>query len=103
MPVEGSYLIPRSMCSEMPKPKLPVAEKLRRSNSYSLTFSPASIRRHRLLAADRHGGRDLLVTPDRERAHRVARLAEDGLLARQLLEDLGGLLEPVAATRRRRC
>lgn len=52
--------------------------------------------RHRLLAADRHGSGDLLIAPDREGADRVARLAEDGLLARQLLEDLGGLLEPVS-------
>ena len=43
---------------------------------------------HRLLAADRHGRRNLLVPPNREGAHRVAGLAEDGLLARQLLENL---------------
>lgn len=43
MPVDGSYLMPRSMCSEMPKPKLPVSEKLRRSSSYSLTFKPDSM------------------------------------------------------------
>ena len=42
MPVDGSYLMPRSMCSWMPKPKLPESEKLRRISSYSLTLSPAS-------------------------------------------------------------
>ena len=61
-----------------------------------LDFQPGLDQRHRLLAADRDRGRDLLVAPDREGAHGVARLAEDGLLARQLLEDLCGLLEPVA-------
>ena len=34
--------MPRSMCSAMPKPKLPVAEKLPRFNSYSLTLRPFS-------------------------------------------------------------
>lgn len=38
----GSYLIPKSMCSEIPKPKLPVSEKLRCRSSYSLTFRPLS-------------------------------------------------------------
>jgi len=28
IPIPGSYLIPRSMCSSTPKPKLPVSEKL---------------------------------------------------------------------------
>jgi hypothetical protein len=35
-------LIPRSMCSEIPKPKLPVSEKFRLFSSYSLTFRPRS-------------------------------------------------------------
>lgn len=40
--MEGSYLIPRSMCSWIPKPKLPVLEKLSFLNSYSLTLRPRS-------------------------------------------------------------
>jgi len=42
MPMLGSYLMPRSMCSWMPKPKLPDAEKLSLRNSYSRTFKPLS-------------------------------------------------------------
>lgn len=38
----GSYLIPRSMCSEIPKPKFPVSEKFLFLNSYSLTLRPRS-------------------------------------------------------------
>lgn len=34
--------MPRSMCSLMPNPKLPVAEKFLFLSSYSLTFSPRS-------------------------------------------------------------
>jgi hypothetical protein len=34
--------MPKSMCSLMPKPKLPVEEKLRLRSSYSLTFRPRS-------------------------------------------------------------
>merc|ERR1719261_1683025 len=44
----------------------------------------------RLLAAHRHVRRDLLVTADAELAHGVARLREERLLARELLEHLGG-------------
>jgi hypothetical protein len=40
-------LMPRSMCSEMPNPKLPVSEKLRRMSSYSLTFRPDSCEREK--------------------------------------------------------
>merc|ERR1712214_254467 len=40
--MEGSYLIPRSMCSWTPKPKAPVLEKLPFLSSYSLTFNPRS-------------------------------------------------------------
>merc|ERR1719188_2305178 len=42
MPMDGSYLIPKSMCSWIPKPKLPLEEKLSLLNSYSRTFSPRS-------------------------------------------------------------
>merc|ERR1711994_1008453 len=38
----GSYLIPRSMCSCTPNPKLPLEEKLSLRNSYSRTFNPRS-------------------------------------------------------------
>jgi len=38
----GSYLMFKSMCSWIPKPKLPVSEKLLFFNSYSLTFKPRS-------------------------------------------------------------
>lgn len=38
MPMLGSYLMPRSMCSWMPKPKFPVSEKLFFLNSYSRTW-----------------------------------------------------------------
>jgi hypothetical protein len=34
--------MPKSMCSLIPKPKLPVSEKLRFLNSYSLTLRPRS-------------------------------------------------------------
>ena len=44
--------------------------------------------RHRLLAADGDGGRNLLIPPDGEGADGVAGLPEHGLLARQLLQDL---------------
>lgn len=37
-----AYLIPRSMCSWIPKPKQPLSLKFFRSNSYSLTFNPLS-------------------------------------------------------------
>lgn len=37
-----AYLIPRSMCSWIPKPKQPVSLKFLLSNSYSLTFKPLS-------------------------------------------------------------
>lgn len=33
IPIPGSYLIPRSMCSSIPKPKLPVSEKFLRGVS----------------------------------------------------------------------
>lgn len=39
---------------------------------------------------------DLLVPADAERAHGVAGLGEDGLLARELLEHLGGARQSVA-------
>lgn len=42
IPTPGSYLIPKSMCSFTPNPKLPVSEKLPLRSSYSLTFSPRS-------------------------------------------------------------
>ena len=42
MPVQGSYLMPRSICSLMPKPKLPVLLKFFFLSSYSLTFKPLS-------------------------------------------------------------
>ena len=42
MPVDGSYLIPKSMCSLIPNPKLPVSLKLRLRSSYSFTFRPLS-------------------------------------------------------------
>lgn len=45
-------MMPRSMCSLMPKPKLPESEKLRRMSSYSFTFRPASCR-----GAERRGAR----------------------------------------------
>ena len=44
--------MPRSMCSLMPKPKLPESEKLRRISSYSLTFRPASCARERVRGAE---------------------------------------------------
>jgi hypothetical protein len=34
--------MPRSMCSLMPKPKLPLSLKFLRISSYSLTLRPAS-------------------------------------------------------------
>lgn len=37
-----AYLIPRSMCSWMPKPKHPVSLKFLLSSSYSFTFKPLS-------------------------------------------------------------
>ncbi len=37
-----THLIPRSMCSWMPKPKLPLAEKFSFLSSYSLTLKPRS-------------------------------------------------------------
>ena len=39
LPVLGSYLIPRSICSSIPNPKFPVAEKFLFLSSYSLTLS----------------------------------------------------------------
>lgn len=39
MPILGSYLIPKSMCSWIPNPKLPVSEKLFFLNSYSRTWN----------------------------------------------------------------
>lgn len=42
IPIPGSYLIPKSMCSSIPKPKLPVCEKFLFFNSYSLTFNARS-------------------------------------------------------------
>ena len=42
MPMVGSYLMPRSMCSWIPNPKLPVSLKFSFLNSYSLTFRPRS-------------------------------------------------------------
>merc|ERR1712113_1269805 len=38
----GSYLIPRSICSSIPNPKLPSSEKHPLHSSYSLTFRPRS-------------------------------------------------------------
>lgn len=38
----GSYLIPRSICSWIPKPKFPDTEKLSLLNSYSRTLRPRS-------------------------------------------------------------
>ena len=42
IPILGLYLAPRSMCSWIPKPKLPVSEKFFRLNSYSFTLRPRS-------------------------------------------------------------
>merc|ERR1719223_1170858 len=42
IPVLGSYLIPRSMCSVIPNPKLPFFAKFFFLNSYSFTFKPFS-------------------------------------------------------------
>eukprot|EP00397_Hematodinium_sp_SG-2012_P055738 GEMP01068242.1.p1 GENE.GEMP01068242.1~~GEMP01068242.1.p1 ORF type:complete len:272 (+),score=65.20 GEMP01068242.1:280-1095(+) len=42
MPVPGSYFRPRSMCSEIPKPKDPLALKFFLRSSYSFTFRPFS-------------------------------------------------------------
>ena len=42
IPVPGSYFKPRSICSVIPNPKQPVAEKFLFFNSYSLTFKPRS-------------------------------------------------------------
>jgi len=42
IPIDGSYLIPKSICSWIPKPKQPKLEKLFFLSSYSLTFKPAS-------------------------------------------------------------
>ena len=42
IPMLGSYLIPRSMCSWIPNPKQPMLEKLPFLSSYSLTFKPDS-------------------------------------------------------------
>merc|ERR1719247_2004497 len=50
----------------------------------------------RLLAAHRHMARDLLVTPDAEGTHGVARLREEGLLAGELLKHLGGAGQAIA-------
>lgn len=38
MPIDGSYLIPKSIYSCIPNPKFPLEEKLARRNSYSLTY-----------------------------------------------------------------
>ena len=84
MPVVGSYLMPRSMYSVTPKPKLPVALKFLRWSSYSFTFKPSRIS-VAFLPPTRWTG-DLLVSPDREAAARVPRLRVDRLLARELLE-----------------
>jgi hypothetical protein len=42
IPMLGSYLIPRSMCSSTPKPKFPVLEKFSTHKAYSLTLRPRS-------------------------------------------------------------
>lgn len=42
IPTPGSYLIPKSMCSFTPNPKLPVSEKFPLRNSYSFTLRPRS-------------------------------------------------------------
>lgn len=42
MPVKGSYLIPKSMCSWIPNPKQPVSEKFCFLSYLSLTLSPLS-------------------------------------------------------------
>src|SRR3989338_7218350 len=42
MPIDGSYLMPRSMCSSTPKPKLPVELKFLYCSSYSFTRRPLS-------------------------------------------------------------
>lgn len=51
---------------------------------------------HGLLAADGHVARDLLVTTDLERTNGVPGTAEHGLLAGQLLQNLGGLGQAIA-------
>lgn len=48
-----------------------------------------------LLSADGDAARNLLVTTDRPLTDGVTRLSEDRLLPSQLLQDLGGLLQPV--------
>lgn len=42
IPVKGSYLMPKSMCSWIPNPKHPVSEKFLFFNYLSLTFKPLS-------------------------------------------------------------
>lgn len=44
IPMAGSYLMPKSMCSWIPKPKLPFWEKLSRRSSYSRTWGGGSVR-----------------------------------------------------------
>jgi hypothetical protein len=73
----------RPACARPPPPN--TAQHRRRAH---LDLEARLEELHRLLAAHSDKGRDLLVTPDRPLARRVARLAEDRRLAGQLLEDL---------------
>eukprot|EP00976_Prorocentrum_cordatum_P099628 1191917-Prorocentrum_minimum.AAC.4 len=79
MPVDGSYLMPRSMCSLIPNPAQN-GHQGREGGTYNEGES--------LLAAHGHVASDLLVTADTEGTHGVTGRGENGLLAGELLEHL---------------
>merc|ERR1711946_68385 len=95
MPMEGSYLITRSMCSRIPKPTLPVLEKLSFLNSYSLTLRPRS-RISSALAPRTVQWTAIFFTADTKRANSVSGFREDRLLASELFQDLGGSCQSVS-------
>lgn len=62
-----------------------------------ITYAEATLENlHRLVTADGAVDGNLLVTLDAKGAHSVARLGRHGLLARQLLNDLGGTGQLIA-------
>ena len=95
MPMPGSYLMPRSMCSEIPKPKLPfegqysildcllgdhkthLLVEIALAKLVLLDLETALQDFLRLGTANRDMARNLFVTPDTERADGIPSLARD--------------------------
>merc|ERR1719499_2656589 len=96
MPVEGSYLMPRSMCSVMPKPNA----ILREVDFAQLVLLHLQALLQNLLGLfppDRHVASDLLIPADAKGADGELGFGEDRLLLRELLQDLRRPRQAIAA------